>query len=165
MTHETNMSYVLWQPKVPRPPELRNRRGHVCIGYLCRALICLQMCAHSPQCFPGCFLWLFVSFSPLDPPVSLEDQCPFLMERAQMPVLRDGLTPPWSTWAAYSWELRRTPGTGQAICARALMEPLLRLRTRCRWNFFKCNFNFSKAPMQQDPSGRVDGRTMIRSRT
>ena len=60
------MSYVLWQPKVPRPPELRNRLGHVCIGYLCQALICLQMCAHSPV-FPrmrllaSCLLLIFES--------------------------------------------------------------------------------------------------------
>ena len=146
----------------PKAPDLRDGLG---LYWLSLSSTDLSSIVHTPQCSPGCFFWLLVSFSPLDPPVSLEDQCLFLMEKAQIPVLRDGLIPPWWTWAAYSWELRRTPGTGQAICARALMEPLLRLRTRCRWNFFKCNFNFSRAPMQQDPSGRVDGRTMIRSRT
>ena len=146
----------------PKAPDLRDGLG---LYWLSLSSTDLSSIVRTPQCFPGCFFWLLVSFSPLDPAVSLEDQCLFLMEKAQIPVLRDGLIPPWWTWAAYSWELRRTPGTGQAIYARASMEHLLRLRTRCRWNFFKCNFNFSRAPMQQDPSGRVDGRTMIRSRT
>ena len=141
----------------------------------------------APQQTGSCLYWLSLSSTdlssnvcalpPVFPRMRLVASCLLLifessLTRGSVPVPDgDGTNTCPEGWVDSSlvnmgtWELHRTPGTEQAIYARASMEHLLRLRTRCRWNFFKCNFNFLRAPMQQDPFGQVDGRTMIMSRT